>query len=84
MNRLRFAIVAKNLLQQLQVRINKIVRATKRSRESRDRPAPLWALICFGAECAGAGAGAGNADILDLLAIPDEELDAFLLDIGVV
>jgi len=78
------AIVAKNLPHQSQVRINRIVRATKRSRESRDRSTPLWAPICLGAECAGADAGAGNADILDLLAIPDEELDAFLLDIGVV
>jgi len=36
-----------------------------------------------GAECAGAGAGAGNAEILDLFAIFGNELDEFR-HIGVV
>lgn len=38
----------------------------------------------MGAECAGAGAGGGNAEILDLFTIFGDELDKFRLDIGVV
>lgn len=54
------------------------------NRESRDDLTPFCESSCVGVECAGAGAGAGNAEIRDLFAILGEELDAFLLDIGVV
>lgn len=59
-------------------------RPTRHNRESRNGLTPFCVPSCVGAECAGAGAGAGNDDILDLFAIFCEELDAFLRDIGVV
>lgn len=61
-----------------------MVRPMWHNRESRNGSTPFWASSCVGAECAGAGAGAGNVEILDLFAIFGDELDEFRLDIGVV
>lgn len=61
------------------------MRPTWHNRESRNDLTPFWAPSCVGADCAGAGAGAGNAEeILDLFATFGNELDEFRLDIGVV
>lgn len=58
------------------------MRPVQHNRQSRDEVTPFWVPSCVGAECA--GADAGNAEILDLFVIFGEELDTFLLDIGVV
>lgn len=68
------------------VKITKTItaRPTWHNRESRNDLTPFWVFNCVGAECAGAGAGAGSTEILDLFAIFGNELDEFRLDIGVV
>lgn len=77
-----------------QTLIKRIKRITvaRRNRDSRDDSAPFRGAICLGAECAGAGAGAGSAEeIRDLFATSDDNdddedqlEDASRLDTGVV
>ena len=61
-----------------------MTKPTWHNRESCNDLTPFWTSNRVGAECAGAGAGGGNAEILDLFAIFGDELDKFRLDIGVV